>query len=44
LNLKKKARIFVPDSCVLFGVIDESGILKQDEIFVQIRRDNFKID
>ena len=33
INLKKKARIIVPDSCVLLGVIDEYGILEEDEVF-----------
>jgi hypothetical protein len=42
LNLKKKARILVPDSATLIGVVDEDGILEEDEVFVQIRRDNFK--
>ena len=42
LNLKKKARILVPDSATLIGVADDQGILAEDEVFVQIRRDNFK--
>ena len=42
LSLKKKARILVPDSATLIGVVDEDGILEEDEVFVQIRRDNFK--
>jgi RNA-dependent RNA polymerase len=37
MNLKKKARIIIPDSCVLLGVIDESGVLEENEIFCQIR-------
>ena len=36
VNLKKKARIKVKDSCVLMGVIDERGILEEGEIFVRI--------
>ena len=36
VNLKKKARIKVRDSCVLIGIIDEEGILNEGEIFVQI--------
>ena len=34
LNLKKKARILVPDSATLIGVVDEDGILEEDEVFV----------
>ena len=34
LNLKKKARIIVKDSCVLIGVIDDQGILEEGEVFV----------
>lgn len=41
LNLKKKARILVPDSATLIGVSDDLGVLAEDEVFVQIRRDNF---
>lgn len=41
LNLKKKARIIVPDSCVLIGVVDDRGILEENEVFIQVRKDNF---
>jgi hypothetical protein len=34
LNLRKKARILLPDSCVLIGVIDPTGTLEENEIFV----------
>jgi hypothetical protein len=30
MNLKKKARILLPDSCVLIGIIDPTGILEPD--------------
>lgn len=43
LNLKKKARILMPDSCVLMGVIDPTGTLQENEIFVQIKKDNFQL-
>lgn len=43
LNLKKKARILLPDSCVLIGVIDPTGTLEENEIFVQIKKDNFQL-
>jgi hypothetical protein len=41
LNLKKKARILVPDSATLIGVSDDLGVLAEDEVFVQLHRDNF---
>ena len=40
-SIKKKARILMQESCTLIGVVDETGLLEPDEIFVQIRRDNF---
>lgn len=30
----KKARILLPKSAVLIGVVDELGILEADEVFV----------
>ncbi|PKK74498.1 RdRP-domain-containing protein [Rhizophagus irregularis] len=33
--LRSKARILVPDSFLLIGVIDETGILEENEIYVQ---------
>ena len=44
VNLKKKARIKVRDSCVLMGIIDERGILEEGEIFVRIQRQSFAIE
>jgi hypothetical protein len=41
MNLKKKARILLPDSCVLIGIIDPTGLLEENEIFVQIKKDSF---
>ena len=43
MNLKKKARILLPDSCVLIGIVDPTGLLEADEVFVQTRKDNFSI-
>ncbi len=40
--IKKKARILVPNSATLIGTVDSDGILEENEIFVQIRRDSFK--
>lgn len=34
LSIKKKARVFVKGSCVLLGVVDDSGILAPNEVFV----------
>ena len=35
-SLREKARIFVPLSCRLKGVLDEQGVLKEGECFVQV--------
>ncbi|OZJ04567.1 hypothetical protein BZG36_02704 [Bifiguratus adelaidae] len=35
-DIKKKAKIHVPDGAFLLGVLDEVGVLEEDEIFVQI--------
>ena len=43
MNLKKKARIILPDSCVLIGIIDPTGTLEEEEIFVQTRKDSFSM-
>jgi len=44
VNLKKKARIKVKNSCVLMGVIDERGLLEEGEIFVRVQRQSFAIE
>lgn len=31
----------IPESCTLIGVVDETGLLEENEVFIQIRRDNF---
>ena len=36
LRLKNKARVKLRDACVLIGVVDEEGVLEENEIFVQI--------
>lgn len=41
MHLKKKARIILPDSCVLIGIIDPSDTLEHGEVFVQTRKDSF---
>lgn len=38
--MKNKSRILLPDSCCLIGVVDQDGLLEENQIFVQIRRDN----
>ncbi|KAF9972082.1 hypothetical protein BGZ73_004836 [Actinomortierella ambigua] len=35
-DLAKRARIFVPQGAYLLGVVDETGTLQEDEIFLQI--------
>ena len=33
-SIKKKARIFMPQSTTLIGVVDETGLLEENEVFV----------
>ena len=40
-SIKKKTRIFVPEATTLIGVVDETGLLEENEIFVHIRKDSF---
>ena len=44
VNIKKKARIKIKDSCVLIGVIDESGILEENEVHIRIEPRSYEID
>ena len=44
VNLKKKARIKVKQSCALIGVIDENCVLEEGEIFLQINRSSYEED
>ena len=37
-DIKKRSRLLVKDSVTLLGVMDETGTLKADEIFVQIKK------
>ena len=32
------------DSATLIGVVDESGLLEEGEVFIQIRKDSFKCE
>ena len=36
VNLKNKARIKVKESCVLIGICDGRGLLKEGEVFIQV--------
>ncbi|ORZ25193.1 RNA dependent RNA polymerase-domain-containing protein [Absidia repens] len=38
-NLKEKAKLPVDEGAFVFGVVDESGVLKEDEIFCQVTND-----
>ena len=40
-QIKKKGRICVPDSANLLGVIDDTGTLAPNEVFIQIKRNDF---
>ena len=44
LKLKQKAKILVAESAVLIGVVDELGILEENEVFVQLKRDSFRVE
>ena len=41
-ELKRKGRIFVENSANLLGVIDSRGILGPNEVFIKIKRNDFK--
>uniref|UniRef100_A0A093V0X3 RNA-dependent RNA polymerase n=1 Tax=Talaromyces marneffei PM1 TaxID=1077442 RepID=A0A093V0X3_TALMA len=41
-DLKYKARILVPDGVTLYGIMDETGYLKEGEIFVPILNEETK--
>lgn len=34
ISMESRLRILLPNSCVLYGVIDDKGILEDNEIFV----------
>ncbi len=36
VQLRTKARILVPEAVNLFGVLDETGVLKEDEVYVGV--------
>ena len=38
MNLRQKARIYVPFGTVLIGGIDELGVLREGQVFLQVRR------
>jgi len=38
MNLRQKARIYVPCGSVLIGGIDELGVLREGQVFLQVRR------
>ena len=40
-ELKRQTRIFIEDSANLIGVIDSTGTLAPDEVFIKIKKDNF---
>jgi len=41
-SIKKKARIMMPESTTLIGVVDEDGILEENEVFIRIQPDSFR--
>ena len=42
--MKKKAKIPLPEAGNFLGVIDATGTLAPNEIFLQYKRDDFKIN
>ena len=40
--MKKKARIRVKNACVLIGVIDDSGVLEDGEVYISVNRTSFE--
>ena len=40
-EIKRKGRILVEDSANLLGVIDTTGTLENNQVFIQLKRDNF---
>jgi RNA-dependent RNA polymerase len=43
-NLRKKARIHVRDGAVLMGGIDETGLVHEGSVFVNVRKKEFPLD
>jgi len=41
-QLKSKSRIFVEDSANLLGVVDSKGLLAPHEVFIKIKKNNFR--
>ena len=37
-NLRTKARLLVPEGAMLVGVLDEFNVLREGEVFVQVRQ------
>jgi hypothetical protein len=42
VHLKKKARIKVKDSAVLIGICDETGFLKEGEVWITVNPSSFE--
>jgi hypothetical protein len=42
VHLKKKARIKVKDSAVLIGICDETGFLKEGEVWINVNPSSFE--
>lgn len=36
MDARGKARVFVHNSCQLKGVLDEFGVLEDDEVYLQV--------
>lgn len=42
VHLKKKARIKVKDSAVLMGICDETGFLREGEVWISVNPSSFE--
>lgn len=40
-QIKRKGRVYLPESANLLGVVDSTGTLAPNEVFIQIKRNDF---
>ncbi len=38
-DLRDRTRLFVPEACLVIGVVDELDVLEEGQVFLQIDRD-----
>ena len=42
-QIRLQSRIWIPDAANLIGVVDTTGTLGPDEVFIKIKRNNFPL-